>query len=165
MVLCDQGWKAVGCTTDDYLRCIDFMIKKGANPNAKDARGNTGLHKAIGSQNMATVRHFIDGAGSRNQRRGEFSIGAFDWNIKNNDDWNVLNMAVGRPGAQGKCKVIREMMYDMQRRGYIDRHIPTSFVSSARKRARDGPIPDKRLERQAQRKQCLSGWKGHRPFR
>ena len=111
---------------------------------------------------MAPLKYFVGVADSQKQKAGEFSSGQFDWNAKNKDDWNLLNMAVGPAGGGGKCQAITNLMHDMLRRKYIDHHMPATLTSSANKRKRDGPTSERRQKRQAHRNECLSGGRGRK---
>ena len=144
-MLCCQSFKAQGCQPRDYIECMWFMLERGANQNAKDARGNTGLHLAVGSQNQAPIQFFIDQAASQ----GKYQ---FEWESRNNQNWTVLNMAQGKH-SYGKCKPILNMMLYMHRRGFISHNQPESLASDARKRKRATTASsDKRKERDAKRR-------------
>ena len=143
-MLCSQAFKAPGCQPADYMDCLTYMLDRGANPNAKDARENTGLHLAVGSQNQAPIAYFMHMAASRGPHQ-------FEWNSQNMQHWTVLNCAQGRNG-QGKCKAILDMLYEMHLQGYIEHNEPESLTSNARKRKSGDEPSDLRKEREEMRK-------------
>jgi hypothetical protein len=48
----------------DKIRIIELLLQHGANPNLANSKGETPLHHAVGSANLAAVRRLLD-AGAR----------------------------------------------------------------------------------------------------
>ena len=105
----------------------------------------------------APLQLFIDKAVSQHQRPGSFEQGQFDWNIKNDDDWNLLNTAMGKPGTGGKCKPIIKALQEICEKKYIQHHVPAKATSSSYKRKRDKPMSESRKKGQEQPKERLTG--------
>lgn len=156
IMACDQAWKAQGSRPADYRACIEYMIDQGANVNAQDNRGNTGLHKAVGSHHMNILDYFIEKAASRKQEKGTFAKGLFNWQIRNDDDWTILNTATGKDG-RGKCTAIYKAIDGMVQLGYLQYHTPLKAESSSNKRKWDNPISEKRKQRNEDRQKGVPG--------
>lgn len=82
----------------DRPMLVGFLLKKGVNPNARDANGLTACHFAIASGSSNSVKSLIDAH--------------CDLELKDNNGWTILHRAVNRYHAFEKRRDMVEFLLD-----------------------------------------------------